>query len=66
MKTNKRYPVRCIVDPKYRAEVARARRRVALKTWLRQNGCPMPAETPTHILLTMTQRIKAGQILIVP
>jgi len=61
-----RVPLSQIVEPRDRARVAEARRRVALKRWLRNNNCSMPDETPTHIMRTMTQRIKAGHILIVP
>jgi hypothetical protein len=61
-----RTPLYQMADPVDRAHVAKARQRVALKRWLRKNGCPMPCNTPTHILRTIAQRIKAGQILIVP
>lgn len=61
-----RVPLHQIVDPRDRAVVAKARKRVALKRWLRANNCLMPDNAPTHILQTMAQRIKAGQILIVP
>lgn len=55
-----RRPMRHYVNPAAYLEIAEARRRIALKRWLRMRGCPMPNECPTHILRLIAQRIRAG------
>lgn len=55
---HKHTPLRCILDVCYREDVAEARRRVAMKRYLRRNGCPMHPETPSHILRNVTRQVR--------
>lgn len=60
LKFDPKLPARFLVDPVWKAEVVEARKRLALKAYLRKNRCNVDRSLPTHILLEFVRRIRAA------